>query len=88
MYQDYLKDIEPSVKVAGHGITFAADAVSLCKCLIQDPSTDVRPFIYELRQIASLAHGDAEDTYEKFSAVRGTLLLVCIWNTISIRFVD
>jgi len=76
VYTDYLEAIEMSVKVAGHGITFAADAVSVCECLSQDPSNDVCSFINEMKTIAGLAHGEAEDTYNKFRAVRGTLLLV------------
>jgi len=76
VYSDYLKAIEASVKVAGHGITFAADAASLCEYLNQAPGADVRLFIDEMRKIADQVHSDAEDTYKKFSTVRGTLLLI------------
>jgi hypothetical protein len=63
-------------EVAGHGITFAADAVSLCEYLTQDPGADVRLFIDEMRKISDQVHDGAEDTYKKFSAVQGTLLLI------------
>lgn len=70
--------------MAGHGITFAADAVNLCEHLTQHSGADVRMFIDEMRQIARLAHKDAKNSSEKFSAVRQTFLQVRIHNTISL----
>jgi hypothetical protein len=75
---DYLKAIEMSVKMAGHGITFAGDAVRLCEYLSSNPSAKVGKFIDEMQQIARLAQGDANNAYNAFSAVRQTLLQVCI----------
>jgi hypothetical protein len=75
---DYLKAIEISVKMAGHGFTFAGDAVRLCEFLIQDPSAEVGKFIDEMQQIARLAQGDANYAYKAFSDVRDTLIQVCI----------
>jgi hypothetical protein len=88
VHKDYLKTIETSVKAAGNGITLAADALSLCECLRQDPGTDVRSIIDKMRKIAGQAHRDARDTSKEFNAIRSALLQVCIRNTISIVFVD
>ena len=76
MARDYAKAIEMSVKMAGHGFTFAGDAVRLCEFLIKDPQ--VGKFIDEMREIARQAQGDANYAYKAFSDVRETLLQVCI----------
>jgi len=73
--KNYLEAIAMSVKMAGHAITFAADAVNLCQCLSR-PSTDISLFIDEMRNIARLAHSDAKDTHERLSAIRQTLLQI------------
>jgi hypothetical protein len=69
--------------VAEHGITFAADAVSLCERLSWHSGTDIQLFIDEMRNVACLAHDDAKNTFEAFSAVRHTLLQVCKLNAVS-----
>jgi hypothetical protein len=81
--KDYLEAIGTSVKTAGHGIAFADDAVELCESLGLHPMADLLLFIDEMRQIAHRAHGDAKDTYEKFSVVQRTLLQVCIRDMMS-----
>ena len=78
MIKGYLEAITTSVKLAGHGIAFAADGVSLFERPNQHPGTDVCLFIDEMQKIARLVHENAQDTYEKFSAVRRTLVQVCI----------
>jgi hypothetical protein len=82
---DYSKAIDASVVTAVYGIAFAEDVVGLCEYLTQKPHTDVRQYIEEMRQIARKAHGDAKDTYEKFRAVRRTILQVCILATICLE---
>ena len=78
MYETYLEGIEASVRVAEHGIVFAADVVTLFESLSQDPSADVRLFIEEMQEIAGRAHRDTKNTYDTFSAVRRKLNQVCI----------
>ena len=79
----YLEAIKSSVKVAGHGITFAADAVSLCERLSWHSGTDIQLFIDKMWKVACLAHDDAKNTFEAFGAVRHTLLQVCKLNVVS-----
>jgi hypothetical protein len=74
--------------MAGHGIAFASDAVCLCEHLSRNPGSDVRLFIKEMQKISHLAHDDAQDTYEKFSAVRREFLQVCSRNIFSVRISD
>jgi len=81
--KDYLEAIKLSVKVAAHGITFAADAASLCERLSWHSGTDIQLFIDEMRKVACLAHDDVKNTIEAFSAVRRTLLQVCKRNDVS-----
>jgi hypothetical protein len=85
---EYSEAIATSVKMAGHGATFAADAVGLYEHLSRHSGEDVHLFMNEMQQIARLAHVDAKESYEKFSTVRRTFLQVCIWNTFSIGAVD
>ncbi|KIM84352.1 hypothetical protein PILCRDRAFT_6595 [Piloderma croceum F 1598] len=72
----YLEAIKLSVKVAGHGITFVANAVSLCERFSWHSGTDIQLFIDEMRKVACLAHDDAKNTFEAFGTVRHTLLQV------------
>jgi hypothetical protein len=76
--RNYVKAIEMSVKMAGHGFTFAGDAIRLCKRLSQDPNPEVGKFIDEMQKIARQAQGDVNDAYNAFSDVRETLLEVYI----------
>jgi hypothetical protein len=79
----YVEAIKTSVKMAGHGITFAADTVSLCERLSRHPGTDLRMYIDEMGKAARLAHDDARSIYEAFSDVRRTLLQVCNPSVVS-----
>lgn len=76
--KDYVKAIEISVKVAGHGIAFAAEVFSLCECLSQDPDIDLRSYIDEMKTVVQRARGDADATHKQFCAIRSKLLQVCI----------
>jgi hypothetical protein len=86
--KDYVEAIEKSVKVARHGIAFAAEVFNLCEYVSQEPGTDVRLFIDEMRNRVRVAHADAKDTYKKFSAVQWSLFQVCIQNRISAGLAD
>ncbi|KIM84353.1 hypothetical protein PILCRDRAFT_6596 [Piloderma croceum F 1598] len=73
--KDYSAAIKMSVQMARHGITFAADAVNLCEHFSQHSGADVCMFIDEMRQIVHLAHKDAKNTSEQFSAITKRLPL-------------
>jgi hypothetical protein len=81
--KDYVEAVKTSAKMAGHGITFAADAVSLCERLSRHSGTDLRMYIDEMRKTARLAHDEARYIYEAFSDVRRKLLQVCKLNAVS-----
>jgi len=72
--REFVKATDLSVKVAGHGIAFAADIVNLCEFLVQNPETDVGSFINEMRLIVQLAHSDVNSLYEQLNSIGRKLL--------------
>jgi hypothetical protein len=75
--RDYVEAVESSVKVAGHGVAFAADVVILCEHLNQGRDTSIRSFINEMRMIVRLAQSETNTTHGRFGAIRRKLYQVC-----------
>ncbi|KIM83091.1 hypothetical protein PILCRDRAFT_784274 [Piloderma croceum F 1598] len=78
MGRDYVEAVESSVKVAGHGVAFAADVVILCEHLNQGRDSGIRSFIDEMRMIARLAQSETKTTHGRFGAIRRKLYQLTI----------
>jgi hypothetical protein len=77
MSRDYVEAVESSVKVAGHGVAFAADVVVLCEHLNQGRDSGIHSFIDDMRLIARLAQSETKTTHGRFGAIRLKLYQVC-----------
>ncbi|KIM84354.1 hypothetical protein PILCRDRAFT_87729 [Piloderma croceum F 1598] len=73
---EYSEAITMSVKMAGHGATFAAYTVGLYEHLSRHSGMDVCLFMDEMWQIACLAHVNVKESYEKFSTIRRIFLQI------------
>jgi hypothetical protein len=65
------------VKVAEHGITFAAKAVNLCDTLNRTPGTNVRSFFSGMQDIVFVAREDTKSICDRVNGVRQALAQVC-----------
>jgi hypothetical protein len=75
--KDYVEAVKESVKIAEHGVAFAADVISLCDCISKSRDADICSFIDEMRTIAQQALGEATATNHKFRDIRMRLVQVC-----------
>ena len=77
MARDYVEAVESIVKVAGHGVAFAADVVTLCEHLNRGRDLGIRSFVDEMQMIVRLALSEANTTHGRFGAIRQKLYQVC-----------
>jgi hypothetical protein len=71
--RDYVEAVESTVKVAGHGVAFAADVVILCEHLNQGRNIGIRAFLDEMRMTVRMAQSDTNATHGRFGAIRQRL---------------
>jgi hypothetical protein len=75
--RDYVKALRESVKVAGHGVVFAAEVINFCDYLSEGRDAGIRSFVDEMRTRVHRANIEADITCNKFRAIRKRLFQVC-----------
>lgn len=75
----YLDAIDMSIEASEKGISFAEDAFALCGLFSRGPSSELVAFLDDMISQAEKAHGNAQQTVEKFRLARRGFLQASVF---------